>query len=553
MVHVGLLDLPAEVLDIILSFQGTLSLAAVRLTCQALRDAAAGDRKRVVIRIGDSCTARACASPRVLQLLHAFRLRLNEADQGPDAIHTTILDSACSSGNLAGPESSVGAMKLDVQRIQRELIKDLAPEFESLKVKERWWSHVACVGGLRSLHVEGFCDTAILQDLLALGHLTFLKLNRLDSAEEVQQICSRLALSHLDIGTIYVNVDFLHMLDSLASGKASGLRDLAIPFPAAKSKQLSQLTALKALTALDVGMWDCNAELGGLAALIGLKSLRMATSAVHIDPIVESLMPLTAMTGLTLLDLDGNDGSDGWSTTQYRPYRTVPQHVSALSTLKALRVLRCSLFHKAELVAGDLLPVQFGFLRSATALEELALAFQASFWLLPDESIDAVREAVSGLSSLKKVAIRLGCDRAKQHYYAPLSAFAAASSIETILYRPLGSATHFTRSVTASRARECMRALTKLRSLTVGGIRPGVGKAPRCADLLAGLPSTHLTSLNIGVFEADLALMQQYCTVFRPAGACLALHACEVWKFWPALQLEMSHAVGNGSGSSGGS
>lgn len=76
----GLLDLPAEVLHLILSLLGTLSLAAVRLACRALRDAASKGRRHLVIGTersyfqGNIYTATAHATPKVLQLMHTFTL-----------------------------------------------------------------------------------------------------------------------------------------------------------------------------------------------------------------------------------------------------------------------------------------------------------------------------------------------------------------------------------------------------------------------------------------------------------------------------------------------
>lgn len=69
-------------------------------------------------------------------------------------------------------------------------------------------------------------------------------------------------------------------------------------------------------------------------------------------------------------------------------------------------MLRCCFFDEAEFVEGEPLPVQLRFLCSATDLEELDLGFAKTFWPLPDESTDAVRAAVSGLRSLRRVNIR---------------------------------------------------------------------------------------------------------------------------------------------------
>lgn len=422
-----------------------------------------------------------------------------------------------------------------------QLLTDVSMEVESLKIEPSSWLRVFDVAGprpglkphvvvpgmrqLNHLHLDvsrvedSFkAVAATLEGLPALTHLTSLRLEWRHSlqTEVIQHICSTLALSRLDLAGCDVlhemekSIDFQRVLYCLTFGKTSGLRELALPCRGAEAQQLGWLTALTALTAFSVLFSDPSAQLHGLVALTRLRRLCVDSRAAGGEAIVDSLAPLSALTGLTLLDLDGDKIGAGCGKED----RTGPLDVSVLSSLTALRVLRCSSLCKAEFAAGDLLPVQFRFLRSATALEELDLGFQASFWSLPDHSITKTQQAVSALSCLKKVVIRIGGRKARQSYYAPLSAFAAASSIETIFYRASCPSSYFTRSVTPAKARDCFKALGELRSLTIGGNRLGTAKVPHCAELLAGIPSTHLTCLCLGVSKADVPLMQQI-TRFR--------------------------------------
>lgn len=369
---------------------------------------------------------------------------------------------------------------------------------------------------LQALDFEGPFDVAMLRELSALRHLTSLKIGWLWSTEMIPELCSTLALIRLDLGMLnprdFRENNFRRLFKTLAAGQTSGLQELVLPFPAAGTQQLSRLTALTALTALGVRMWDAPAELGGLAALTGLKSLRIETHAEDIvvkTPIVRSLAPLTALTELTSLDLYEH-------VRRLSDRRTSPPDLSVLSTLTALRVLRCSMLDEAEFQAGDPLLVQLRFLRTATALEELDLRFRASFWPLPDASTLAAHEAVRELSKLKKVTVRLGTDELEHSYYAPLNVFAAAPSTETLCYRAMGPEADTWDTITAARARACLKALKNLRSLTIerSGTSSTRAAAPRCADLLAGLPSTRLTCLNLGSDHSDGRLMRQ-CARFR--------------------------------------
>lgn len=308
------------------------------------------------------------------------------------------------------------------------------------------------------------------------------------------------------------------MLGTLAAGHMPGLRELnLVLLPAAEARHLSKLAPLTALTALGLGMRGSFADLGGLANLSGLQSLKFSSSMddneSHHRPVVQSLSPLIALAGLTRLDISRNLG---WSVS------TIPSDVSVLSSLGALQVLRCGFFVTADVLAGDPLPVQVRFLRTATALEELDLKFWGSFWSMPHASTLAMREAVSALRSLKLVAISNQGDFS-QHvvpFYVPLSVFAAASSIGSFKCRnhyfsfgaprPRGPEAGYS----SAQAQVSFAALSKLRKLELAvfwNVLDDVEHAhvPLLADLLAALPSTCLTSLSLSVNVVPLEVMQQ--------------------------------------------
>lgn len=212
-----------------------------------------------------------------------------------------------------------------------------------------------------------------------------------------------------------------------------GLQELGLPVPVAEAQHVSRLAPLGALTYLELNMWNGVANLGGLTSLTGLKSLRADLSNYNgveeFHPVFASMSALTALTLLTSLDIN-EDASfeklDG----------SFQSEVSVLSCLRALRRLQCSFVGKAEVLTGDPLPVQFRFLRSATALESMHIGFCASFWSLPNASSLAMREALSALTSLRNVSIRIkgGWLEHTAQYYVPISVFAAAASIKSFSF-----------------------------------------------------------------------------------------------------------------------
>lgn len=520
----GLFDLPAEVLKHILSYLNPLSVAAVRVTCRGLRAVLETNSTRVVISFQGWYTATVRVSPSVLQAMHAFYRLLDEEQCGMDANRATG-----SSDRLHRSDSSeaVYAARRNVQ--QTRLLMDVAAEVEALKIEEEWFNlakkvenlpikpHnvLAQMRQLRALELEDFLDAAISWELCAMPHLTSLKYRGLCSRGVFQELCSTVALSRLDFGDqlwgpsvdgypdplryhgYQADVfDFQDMVGKLVAGKTSALQELHLPLPSPHAGLLSRLTALTGLTALGLHVLGAPV-LAPLAALTGLQSFQLRVAGedgVRLD----SLSLLTALAGLTRLDLGTHGRWPGGVGIG-------PPAASILSSLTALRVLRCGLLSSQGPPAdGDPLPVELRFLRAATALEVLDLGLGAPVWCLGEAQVSAALEAVSALSSLKKVRIRL--NGFPPPFFAPLAPFAAASSVESLVYE-IGGAMLPRSEDDAAHARACLKALTQLRSLSFEGEGCFV---PHCADLLAGLPSACLTSLSVKVdTEPDAALMQQ--------------------------------------------
>lgn len=180
---------------------------------------------------------------------------------------------------------------------------------------------------------------------------------------DILLICSTLELSHLTLGDIRVldpntaTFDLRLALAMAAAGKTSGLRELVLRLTAAQAPHLSGLTALTALTCLDLRIWNAVVDLGTVARLTGLKSLRMISTFVgDVRTLDITLSPLSALTGLTLLEMDVKG-----------VLRRTIFDASALSALTALRVMRCGLFEDADFVDDNPLPTQMFFLRLAKA------------------------------------------------------------------------------------------------------------------------------------------------------------------------------------------
>lgn len=417
---------------------------------------------------------------------------------------------------------------LEVQRLIT-----VAQAVEGLEIRDLWFDEmemaeipsklvdsphavVAKMANLKSLDLGEPWDAAILEHLPGLVGLTSLQVKRL-SASNLEVLCNTVTLLHLEVRNIDAaggegDLDNEQILTSLVQGKSSGLQTLALPLPAADVQVLLMLTALTALSTLGLKL-ACELEspppnLGVLANLSGLRSLRIGVLFdAGSELLVDSLTPVLALTGLTLLELREDVGEDKVPVTC-----SLPADVSPLSMLTALRVLRCSPVKAAEYVEGDPIPLQLRFMRTASSLEELDLGYWGTFWPLPEASRLAVRSAICSLQSLKKVTISVVAGVLAQ-YYAPLLAFAAAPSTETFSFlitvenHEGWRADHWPHD-TAAQVQSCFRALRNLKSLSLEGHMNSCS-VPHCADLLAGLPSTQLTRLNLAADTEDEPVMAQ--------------------------------------------
>lgn len=492
-----LVDLPEGVLTLILSFLGTLSVAALRLTCRSLRTASTRARKRVVLVLDGYYGAAARASGHVLRTMHIFQDRLDRVDE----------DLRGLDGRQRGPDvaSVTAPSRSDYQAfrrfLQKQLLLSVSHEVEALRLEFGWRTMMGRLlddllprmRRLQRLRVPGPSYSALLQDLPDLRCLTCLNLGPPCSIGDIQELSSAFSLSHLRALRVDQPLDVPQVLAALAEGGvASHLQEVALRVPGPDTAHLSCLTALGALTALELEVRETGADLEVLASLTGLKRLKLAfLTGRGSQPIVESLSPLTAFTGLTLLDLRNSEGNGEGSCC-------LPFDVAALSALAALRVLRVSFAGPAEVLPrGDPLPAQVRFLRSATALEELDLGFGDGFWSLPPASSLAMREVVAALSSLKVVAISaVGVEVA--NYPMPLGVFAAGRSITSFRFSCLWPYPAHVAGSGCVRARTCFGRLPNLQSLTLQRL----DAAFDAAALLAGLPCTRLTHLSLTI-KAD--------------------------------------------------
>lgn len=281
-----------------------------------------------------------------------------------------------------------------------------------------------------------------------------------------------------------------------ACGRLQSLRDLSLPCPAAAFQHLSALTGL---TALLLRMWDAPAPLNNLTSLSALKSLSIEAKdwAREDTARFESLSPLADLPRLTSLMLSGKSCRAGcWVCVS-------GSEMSVLSQLTALRVLRYPDVVEANFVGPDPLPVQLRVLTSATALETLQLAFSISFWTgLSGDSCKALHAAVGSLHNLKTVRLGVWGERDGGKSFVPLTAFTGAPSIQVLEYVCM----YARRGNLAWKAPSCLGALTQLRDLCFK-----VTSRTNCVDLLAGLPSRRLTSLELGLQDMTGPLAQEIC------------------------------------------
>lgn len=171
-----LLDLPAEVLCLILSFLCTRSLATARLACRALRDASSSGQRRLVLELPLCYRATARASPAVLQSMHTFQILQDSLDEQQRRLRFLP------SGNPY--DSAYGHFG---EFLKWQLLSNVAQEVESLPIENRPivapdedppQPHVflARMPRLERLKLGLIWHDADIQQMRALRHLTSLEL-----------------------------------------------------------------------------------------------------------------------------------------------------------------------------------------------------------------------------------------------------------------------------------------------------------------------------------------------------------------------------------------
>lgn len=276
---------------------------------------------------------------------------------------------------------------------------------------------------------------------------------------------------------------------------------------------MEALSTLTSLTRLVVRMWGAPADLSQWTGLSALESVAIEVQDwSHQDATrFLALAPLAALSRLTSLVLHASMSCyDNWVCESQSA-------MSVLSQLAALRLLRYENIMEANFVREDLppqaswlsrcfrsakldpLPVQLRVLTSATALETLHLEFAAAFWTeFSPDSCHAVHATVCSLHSLKNVRLVLWGYNEIDVYYHPLVTFTSSPSIQALDYE-----CQFDTLPLAGRAPSCCQSLTQLSQLRL--IMP---LCLNCCDLLAGLPSRHLTSLDVDVQDITSALTE---------------------------------------------
>lgn len=243
---VGLLDLPDDVLRKITAGLGTFSLAAVRLTCQALRRATANDRRQLVIHVPGWYTVKARASPRVLSLMHDMETAIRELDEGGQGV-----------GREGGRDCGPPGHKPTRAWMQTKFLADIAPEIESFRVGALWrfsaehlgmhpTDHVLCqphvllsqTSALTCLCVERWLDSSLLYVLVSLPHLACLELTAPDPTlghrRVMQQLRRMPALSRLSLNICSWTEQLISLetLARLAFSRGPGLHQLALSLTA---------------------------------------------------------------------------------------------------------------------------------------------------------------------------------------------------------------------------------------------------------------------------------------------------------------------------------
>lgn len=244
---------------------------------------------------------------------------------------------ACGEGGLGLTPLSLSQTRA---WLQTDLLSAVAQEVEYFSIGDKWkprkdqdqpentvnqllyQPHVLLykMSALTSVRVQRALDSATFDELVSQCNLVCLELASfcctlsLSQNYFIQQLCSMRGLSKIDLGTDPplggeaddwqegFNSQSLRML---GSGRIAGLQELAIPLAAGELQHLNMLTALTALTSLDVESRMPSDKWSVLTTLTGLKNLRMAVSRSTDleDPAEATLTPLTALLRLTCLDI----------------------------------------------------------------------------------------------------------------------------------------------------------------------------------------------------------------------------------------------------------
>lgn len=202
----GLLKLPESLLQLIMSFLGTKSRAAARLSCRDLRNALIG-QQRVTIRFDEWYSASVCASPAVLRLIHA------------NASIMARLDAAKQKAKLASIPPFYHDSRLRFL-LQSELLANVAREVSALSVGWSWCFGAAGFQGntidfiapgqlhvalsrmprLTSLIVDGTLDMPTAIELVDLRFLASVEVALLPQQDVIHSLCHMPALTRLDLG-----------------------------------------------------------------------------------------------------------------------------------------------------------------------------------------------------------------------------------------------------------------------------------------------------------------------------------------------------------------
>lgn len=500
----NLLALPPDTLKLIAPFLGTKSLAAARLACCTLRNAFTGD-KIVTFTCDGWYSAKISLSPGVLKILHAYSAslaRLEEAKQEESRASVLIPPFFRDERFRRWMQSEALA------NVSRDVYKLRVGAMLCLQAPAQLHAALSNMRRLTSLIVDGTLDICSAVELGDKRNLSILEVAALPAQGVVQRLCNLAALTRLDLGRDQATdvawtlglvpeeargIDY-YLLIIQACGFAAQLRGLSLPCPAAGVQHLSTLSRL---TRLHLRMWDAPASLSQWSGLSALESISFEVQdwAYQFTTRFESLSPLTALSRLTSLVLQSRTPCEGHWVCQSR------SEMSVLSRLAALRVFHYENIVEASLVGEEAVPVQLRVLASATALEALQLGFSAAFWeSLPDASCRAVHVAVCGLQNLKTVRLLLWGEEDMGMYYTPLVAFTGAPGIRLLRYE----CKYALPWDMAGQAPSCLTALTELKELSLT-----IPSCPNGGDLLAGLPSRHLTSLRLHCQDMTLALTQE--------------------------------------------